>query len=51
MSTKESVELEQLSLKQVLVDKTLKIPAYQRIYCWKEKTVIQLLNALITINF
>ena len=39
MSTKESVELEQLSLKQVLVDKTL--PAYQRIYCWKEKTVIQ----------
>ena len=29
MSTKESVELEQLSLKQVLVDKTLKIPAYK----------------------
>ncbi len=50
MSTKESVELEQLSLKQVLVDKTLKIPAYQRIYCWKEKTVIQLLNDLININ-
>ena len=48
--TKESVELEQLSLKQVLVDKTLKIPAYQRIYCWKEKTVIQLLNDLININ-
>ena len=44
-------ELEQLSLKQVLVDKTLKIPAYQRIYCWKEKTVIQLLNDLININF
>ena len=51
MSTKESVELEQLSLKQVLVDKTLKIPAYQRIYRWKEKTVIQLLNDLININF
>ena len=50
MSKNESVELQPLSLRQVLVDKKLKIPAYQRIYCWKEKTVVQLLNDLINIS-
>ena len=50
MSTNESVELKQLSLRQVLVEKQLKIPAYQRIYCWQEKTVNQLLNDLVNIT-
>ena len=39
-----TVELQQLSLKGVLVEKKLKIPSYQRIYCWKEKTVMKLLE-------
>ena len=39
-----TVELKQLSLKEILVKKKLKIPSYQRIYCWKEKTVIKLLE-------
>jgi len=46
----DSVTLKQLSLKEVLVDMTLKIPAYQRIYCWQEKTVGRLLNDLIGIK-
>lgn len=50
MSTNESVELKSLSLKEVLIDKKLKIPAYQRIYCWQEKTVVQLLNDLVNIS-
>ena len=45
-----SVELQQLSLKQVLKNKTLKIPAYQRIYCWREKTVIKLLEDILQIS-
>lgn len=45
-----SVELQQSSLKEVLVDKRLKIPPYQRIYCWPETTVNRLLNDLINID-
>lgn len=46
----DSVELKQLTLKEVLVDKKLKIPPYQRIYCWKEKTVSKLLEDIQNID-
>lgn len=45
-----SVELQQLSLREVLVDKKLKIPPYQRIYCWKANTVIKLLEDIQNID-
>lgn len=40
------VQLEQMKLRQVLIEKEMKIPPYQRIYCWKEKTVKKLLKDL-----
>jgi uncharacterized protein with ParB-like and HNH nuclease domain len=46
----DSVELKQLSLREVLVDMALKIPPYQRIYCWQEKTVVKLLNDVFSIQ-
>lgn len=39
-----SVALQRLTLRQVLEEMQLKIPQYQRIYCWQEKTVIKLLD-------
>lgn len=39
----EEVILKTLNLSQLL-EKTLKIPEYQRIYCWTEKNVIRLLE-------
>lgn len=45
-----SVELQQSSLREVLVAKRLKIPPYQRIYCWPETTVNRLLNDLLYID-
>lgn len=47
----EKVKLEQLSLKEVLIEKKIKIPPYQRIYCWKEKTVKKLLKDLWDFDF
>lgn len=50
MEENDSVVLEQLSLRQVLIEKVLKIPQYQRIYCWGEKNVIRLLDDLFNID-
>ena len=50
MEENDSVVLEQLSLRQVLIEKILKIPQYQRIYCWGEKNVIRLLDDLFNID-
>ena len=47
----DDVILKPLSLREVLVDRSLHIPPYQRIYCWQEKTVNRLLNDLLTANF
>src|SRR5574344_590445 len=46
----DSVVLKQLSLREVLVNMTLKIPPYQRIYCWQEKTVVRLLSDLLGVK-
>lgn len=43
----QEVELKTMTLKELLVDENkfdLKIPDYQRIYCWEEKQVMRLLN-------
>jgi len=45
MEENQDVVLESKDLETIL-KWTLKIPSYQRIYCWKEKTVLKLLNDL-----